>query len=326
MRKIVSLILLASLLLVCFSGCSIANNTNGEKNQNQDTTNNTNNDKEQNQDTTPNTNNSENNIPVIIEGELDKGSDLIATLVAYLEQYLTNYDLIGRTFAQKIDDIKNGIQPLHVAFDPSDYYFVCGYYNPAEDHYEFGYCCAEDYTWVGYKNETEILEYYNDTKWAVVFQINRASSIADIISKENAVPNMEHFQIYTPTFENGVNIAAPVVFDETFIYLNYPNCYLNRSSQNTSTMYYCKSIYYHPMNTIPCVYLDGEYYLSFYLYTVYSDGLRGEENNYAYSFGMYYDTLMDIMEKEKYHTIDEYERTSFYGTISFADFLNGVLK
>ena len=159
-----------------------------------------------------------------------------------------------------------------------------------------------------------------------LFQINKALTITDIVSSENNVPAMEHFQIYTPTFENGVNIATPVVFDETFIYLNYPNCYLNRSSQNTSTMYYCKSIYYHPMNTIPCVYLDGEYYLSFYLYTVYSDGIRGEENNYAYSFGMYYDTLMDIMEKEKYHTIDEYERTSFYGTISFDDFLNGVLK
>ena len=188
------------------------------------------------------------------------------------------------------------------------------------------YMSCDEYTWVGYKSETEIKEYYNDMKWAVVFQINKALTITDIVSSENNVPAMEHFQIYTPTFENGVNIATPVVFDETFIYLNYPNCYLNRSSQNTSTMYYCKSIYYHPMNTIPCVCLDGEYYLSFYLYTVYSDGIRGEENNYAYSFGMYYDTLMDIMEKEKYHTIDEYERTSFYGTISFDDFLNGVLK
>ena len=36
MRKIVSLILLCSLLLVCFSGCSLPNGANGEKKQNQD--------------------------------------------------------------------------------------------------------------------------------------------------------------------------------------------------------------------------------------------------------------------------------------------------
>ena len=312
MRKIISIILLCSLLLVCFSGCSITNNTNS--------------DKEQNQDTTPNTNNSGNNIPVIIEGELDKNSDLIATLVAYLEQYLTEYDLIGRTFAQKIDDIKNGIQPLHVAFDPSDYYFVCGYYNSSSEYGDIMYMSCDEYTWVGYKSETEIKEYYNDMKWAVVFQINKALTITDIVSSENNVPAMEHFQIYTPTFENGVNLAAPIVFDETFIYLNYPNCYLNRSSQDASRMYYCKSIYYHPMNTISCVCLNGENYLSFYLYTVYADGQRSEESDYAYSFGQYYDTLMNIMEKDKYHIKKENERTSFYGTIRVDDFLNGVLK
>ena len=312
MRKTISLLLLCSLLLVCFSGCSITNNVNG--------------DKRPNQEKSPDENDGKGNISVVIEGELEKNSDLVATLVAYLEQYLTDYDLIGRTFAQKIDDIKNGVQPLHVAFDPSDYYFVCGYYNSSSEYGDPGYRRCNEYTWVGYKNEQDVKEYYNDMKWAVVFQINKASTIVDIISKENVVPNMEHFQIYTPTFENGVNIATPAIFDETFIYLNYPNCYLNRSSQNTSTMYYCKSIYYHHLNTIACVCLDGEYYLSFYQYTVYSDGLRGEENNYTYSFGMYYDSLMNVMKKEKYHTIDEHERTSFYGTISFDDFINVVLK
>ncbi|MBQ9121693.1 MAG: hypothetical protein IJY12_04985 [Clostridia bacterium] len=294
MNKIVSIILLCCLILLCFSGCS----TDGK----------------------------DHTTPAIIEGELDKSSDLVVTLIAYLEQYLVDYDLIGRSFFQKVDDIKSGIQPLHVAFDPSNYYFVCGYYNSVQEHNEFGYCCAKDYTWVGYKNVAEIQEYYKDMKWAVVFQINKALTITDILSSKSAVPNIEHFQIYKPTFENGVNIGSPLVFNGTFIYLNYPNCYLNRFSQNTDTMYYCKSIYYHPMNTIPCVCLDGEYYLSFHLYTVYSDGQRNESNDYAYSFGQYYDTLMNIMEKDKYNLTDEYGRTSFYGTISFDDFVNGVLK
>ncbi len=300
MKKTISLILLCSLLLMCLSGCSIPNNANGSKEPG--------------------------NIPVIVEGELDKSSDLVATLVAYLDQYLTDYDLIGRTFAQKVDDIKSGIQALHVAFDPSDYYFVCGYYNPTQEHNEFNYCCADDYTWIGYKNESEIKEYYNGMKWAVVFQINRALTIADILSSENTTPDMEHFQIYKPTFENGVNVSASFKFDDTFIYLNYPNCYLNRFSQNTDTMYYCRSIYYHSMNTIPCVYLDGEYYLSFHLYTVYPDGQVSEESDYSYSFGQYYDTLMNIMEKDKYYLTDKHGRTSFYGAISFGDFLHGVVK
>lgn len=313
MNKIISIALLCSLLLICFSGCSIPNDPNGEKGSEQGSA--------------PNINDAKRNTtPVIIEGEIDKGSDLVVTLVAYLEQYLTEYDLIGRTFAQKVDDIKNGIQPLHVAFDPADCYFVCGYYDPAEEHNEFVYCCAKNYTWVGYKSEADIQEYYNGMKWAVVFQINRALTVTDIVSNERTVPNMEHFQIYKPTFENGINVSDPVAFDETFIYLNYPDCYLNRFSQNTDTMYYCKSIYYHSINTMPCVYLDGEYYLSFHLYTVYSDGQRSEESDRAYGFGQYYDTLMNIMEKDKYNLTDEDGRTGFYGTISFDDLLDRVIK
>ena len=323
MRKIVSIVLLCSLLLVCFSGCLITNNTNNDKEQNQDTTNNTNNDKEQNQNTPPNTNSSENNIPAIIEGELDKNSDLIATLVAYLEQYLTDYDLIGRTFAQKVDDVKNGIQPLHVAFDPSDYYFVCGYYNSSSEYGDIGYMSCDEYTWVGYKSETEIKEYYNDMKWAVVFQINKALTITDIVSNERQIPDMEHFQIIKPIFENGVNIAAPVEFDETFIYLNYPNCYLNRSSQDASRMYYCKSIYYHPINTIPTVCLNEQYYITKELYTIYADGTRSDGNVIS-DFGKYYDTLVNIMDTTSYSVTDEKGRTNCYGLIEINAFLNCI--
>ena len=144
MNKFISFVLLGALLLMCFSGCATWSNANGDKGINQGNT--------------PDTNNKYGDIPVIIEGELDKNSDLVVTLVAYLEQYTTQYNIRGRSFAQQIDHIKNGIQPLHIAFDPAEYYFVCGYYKPAEDHDELIYCCAKDYTWVGYKSETEIQE------------------------------------------------------------------------------------------------------------------------------------------------------------------------
>lgn len=145
MNKIISIVLLCSVLLICFSGCSIPNDPNGEKGSEQGGAPSINEDKE-------------NTTMVIIDGEIDKSSDLVVTLVAYLEQYLIDYDLMSRTFSQKVDDIKNGIQPLHVAFDPAKYYFVCGYYDPAEEHNELVYCCAGNYTWVGYKSEADLQE------------------------------------------------------------------------------------------------------------------------------------------------------------------------
>ena len=312
MNNIISFVVsLCFLLIMCLSGCSIPNNPNGGK--------------ESDKGSVPITSDDKNNtIPIIVEGEIDKSSDLVATLVAYLEQYTTQYNIKGRSLAQQIDHIKNGIQPLHVAFDPAEYYFVCGYYNPAEDHDEFIYCCAKDYTWVGYKNETEIQEYYNGAKCAVAFQINRALTVTDIISTERTVPDIQHFHIFKPTFENGVNVGEPVAFDETFIYLNYPDCYLNQFSQSTSTMYYCNSIYYHSMNTIPCVYLDGEYYLPFSMYVVYNDGTHTDERDYSYDFGEYYDALMDIMERDKYSIAGDRHAT-MYATITMKDFLNVLI-
>ena len=138
MNKIISFVLLCALLLMCFSGCTDPNDTNG--------------DKVGDQEDTP-----------FVEGELDKNSDLVVTLVAYLKQYGTMYDMISRVLFEKIDDIKSGIQPLLVAFDPNDYYFVCGYYNYSSYYRGDDYGNCEKYTWVGYKSESDVKEYYENT-------------------------------------------------------------------------------------------------------------------------------------------------------------------
>ena len=80
------------------------------------------------------------------------------------------------------------------------------------------------------------------------------------------------------------------------------------------------------MNTIPCVYLNGEYYLYFSRYTVYADGSRSEENDYTYTFGKYYDALTSVMDKDKYSVTYEDGKTKFYGTVSLDVFINDVLK
>ena len=168
-------------------------------------------------------------------------------------------------------------------------------------------------------------------KWAVVFQINKAITIADIFSSGRLVPKMEHFQIYKPTFENGVNVGVPVVFNETFIYLNYPNCYLNRFSQSTSTMYYTKSIYYHNMNTIPCVSLEGQYYIPIWLDTLTTDEIFSAQkalskDRILYDLGEYYSAIIDVMDTERYRVQPQVGYTYYYGVISLDDFVNDVVK
>lgn len=305
MKKLILLFLLSFLLLVLLVGC---NNRKIPDGTNESTPHGTSADT-----TTPE--NDQHDLPEI-EGALDKNSDLIVTLVAYLKQYWVEYDMIGKSFADKIDDIKGGAQPLHVVFNPSDYYFVCAYYNPTHEYDEGMYCCAEQYTWMKYESAAEIKEYCNDIKFVVAFQINKALSVTNILSQETAVPDMEHFQIYKPLFEGGTNKDAPITFDQNFLYLN---------NADKATIYHCKAIYNHEYITIPCSYIDGQYYLSFFLYTIYSDGRKGEESDYVYSFGEYYDALMSVMEKDKYHVTDKYERTRFYGVISFDDFVHSTI-
>ena len=345
MSKAFAIAVIFALLFGCLSGCSFLNEpiikqqieeeqkqepsqenegndipsdeNNGENNSEQE---------KEEENTPPAENNGgNNNTTVNIEGELDRESNLITTLIIYLDQYLYQYQILGRSLFQKIDHVKGGTQPLHVAFDPDNYYFVCGYYNPEEKHDESGYCCSREYTWVGYKDESEIKEYYNGVKWTVVFQVNRSLTVTDIVSNERITPDMEHFQIYTPTFEEGYNIKSSVKFDDTFIYLNYPDCELNKFSQKTDTMYYTNSIYYHSMVTIPCTYLDDGCYLTFYMYAIYSNGKQTSEWDYSYDFGAYYDVLMSAMERGNY-SIAYDDRTVIYSTVSLENFIDILLN
>ncbi len=305
MKRLILLILIISFLLLPLAGCNNKNDPTG-------TTNST---------TVDNTL----NMPTS-ERELDKNSELVLTLVAYLEQYWVEYDLIGRSLENKINDIKNGIQPLHVVFDPDSYYFVCGYYNSPFENGDVGYEKAKEYTWVKYEDETEIQEYYNGIKWAVVFQINKALTITDILSNDTAVPNMEHFQIYKPTFENGANTAEPIVFDKTFIYLDN---FLNQLDEDV--IYHSKSWYYHSNVTISCVYIDGEYYLPFYLATLEDGEIFDAQqalstNQFTYTLGEYYDAIIRVMDTEKYSVVVNEKYTYRYGVVSIDDFVNSIFR
>ena len=317
MKKLILLILVCSLLLLTVTSC-LQNNKN-EQTTPQDIT----------ESTTPVITTQEIELKPAPEtpiptGVLDKSSELIVTLRTYLKRYSRSMmsldDIVintNNTFASKINSIKNGARPIHVAFDSNSNYFVCGYFNPPDGHTETRNCCCDEYTWIGYQNENEIREYLNDMKCIVAFQINKALTVTDLLDADTDAPNMEHFQIYKPTFENGINIGAPIAFSETFIYLDEPS---------KDTIYYSISSSDHKNKTISCMCYEGKYYLSFHLHTIYDNGNREEGINVAVSFGEYYTAIVSVMKEVEYDLTGSSKGTSVYGLISFEDFVNEIVK
>ena len=338
MKKLILFLLIGSLLILPLSGCFAGNKQNEGTTPNNTTEHTTPENTKPNYNplpdettpeaTTPPENNQDNppaiiippegnqNHPPVVEGEVDKDSDLIVALLAFLEELRWDINWAHMSFADKIDSIKEGAQPLHVALDPNDYYFVCAYNSPDSEETKYEEC-----TWIRYRDETAIQEYYNGGKLAEAFQINRSFSVIDILSGDTT-PNVEHFQTYDLVFENGVNVAPSLIVNGTFICVNGFR-YLNVANDKTIYHYWGNRF---NLATIDCVRLENQYYLSFQEYVIYADGHRASEVDYTYHLNKYYDALINVVEKEKYSVTTDKGNTIFYGVISIEDFVNGVLK
>ncbi len=275
MRKTISLILLCFLLFLCFTGCTAPHN-NEEKS------------------------------PTVLQNK----DALVCALTKYLQDLFVSHDMPETSTATKIEEIKNGKQALHVGFNKSEYYFVCAYYNIGHYDEANDYCCVTNYTWVKFNNANEISEKYDDLNFVVAFQINKASLVTDIVTKNSPVPNVEHFQEYIPNFNNGFNTNGSTKFDISFVYLN---------SSNDENVYHSVSAYYNALKTLPCISVNGQYYITKELYTLYADGTRSDINVIS-DFGKYYDTLVNIMDTTSYSVTDEKGRTTFYGLIEISAF------
>jgi len=277
MNKIISFVLLCALLIMCFSGCAISNGANGDETPNKENS--------------PTENEGKDNTPVIIEGELDKSSDLVATLIKYLEHMHAENYLPETSIGTKIDKIKNEEQALHVAFNKSEYYFVCAYYNDGHNYEAKNYCCVTDYAWVKFNDADEIREKYNDFNFIVGFQVNKASSVTDIVNKDAPVPSIEHFQVYGPNFNDGSNTNDAIAFDDSFIYLN---------STDDKTVYHSISSYYHILKAIPCISIDGQYYVILLSQRGHNFNAVDLNSNHIHiEFGKYYDALISKLERHR---------------------------
>lgn len=248
-----------------------------------------------------------------------EGSDLIAELVDYLHD-LTVYITPGETknTEKKINEIKDGAQPLLVTYDASSsYYFVCGYFNPTHE-WDERYCCREEYVWVKYRNENEIQEYYDGLKIVVAFQVNRAQYVEDIFPRGKATPIMEYFMLYEPEFVDGLNVNVRAEFCDVIIYLN---------STDKSTIYYTTDKYNYYNNKLICNLYKNRYCLIVPMGTKYYDErkpdvLVDQESEY----GEYYESMMEILIPDEGVAQVGNTLIHFYGLIPIDDFVKEVLK
>ena len=298
MKKIVSVILMCSLLLICLSGCKNSNN-NGDNTEQSSTT-------------------------TVDTKRLDNESELIKSLARDLRA--TNGNGLGGQqglYAQilKIEKKEFGYKPLLVKLDPSSCYYVCGYSNNA-----FGcsgekcfvtnerrgesdsFCHAESYTWVKFDEASEIQEYYNGEKFVAAFQLNPSLEVTNILSVDEEVPDFEYFRRYIPEFKEGLNVEPAIALregEEGYIYV----------TRSDDKIIYCE---YESSSITPCIQIEGQYYIK-YLFDIGTDGLNIEED-ISVLLGEYYDGLRNVIDTQKFDR---------YGVIlieDFANFLNELIK
>ena len=246
--------------------------------------------------------------------------ELIEELEYYLYMINADFDMPEElSFSDKIDIIKSGSQALFLKFAPDDCYYVCGYYrNDKHDHSENNiYCCSEKYTWIGFNDEKKIVEQFGDESFVVAFQLNRVETCFDLLPSDKLVPDVEHIKLFTPNFENGVNIAESLVYDATYIYLN-------SSDKNTVYYYYdVVSEEHHKLKTIPCIELECQYFI---IQRIYPVDDSATDFRLGGSVGDYYDLLMDIMIVGKYSQEDDKGSTWYYGLFEINEFVDTIFK
>jgi hypothetical protein len=236
MKKIISFILICSMLLALLTGCSYFDKTGEGGNESGDIE----------TDNTNNQNNEENQKPKGEGTPIDKESNPVKSIIRFLYDKNTDHDMIAYNFGSIVYRIKNhGAQPLEATFNAFDYYYVCGYESTAEDKHLREDIRAERCEWVKFDSEAEITEYYNDAKCVFVFQFNRASSVINLLTEDDTL-SVEHFLRYEPKFQEGVNVNPPIVFDETIIYL-YGGIF---KELEDGTAYYSTSSFYNNFEAV----------------------------------------------------------------------------
>ena len=244
---------------------------------------------------------------------------LVLALTDYLENVLTSFDPTGMSVAMVLDIIKqSGGQPLHVGLDANDYYYACAYYRPAHEHAEADgpYCCAREYTWVKFEDPGQIPQTYQDMEWVASFQVNKASFCHDLSLTGGLSDGMEHYQPYTPAFEDGCNVAEPIAFEKSYVYLN---------GSSLETVYFTEGHDPNGWMGFECVEISGNYYIPIALYAENSDGSR-YDYDLEEELEAYYADIMSAMVMDAYNVRDTQGNTKYYGLLSIEDLTDMICQ
>ena len=260
----------------------------------------------------------ENNIGVLLSKE--NNIDMFSSFYVHFDE-LRSYGYaapVENSFESKIQRMKNGDRPLLVAFDPSNYYYVCAYFEVPEGHTEIGsmaYCCVEKYTWVMFEKEDDILEFYDDIPFLLAFQINKSVLVNDVLNDNSEVPQVQYFQEYKPEFANGFNKNKQIYFDKAIVYLDH---------YGKDIIYFTPPVISPEYNYLSCVKFNESYYIAIKMQSVSE---RGEFNFYELNkeMGGYYYFLKDSILDVSYSVLADNGSIIYYGLIpidSFADMVS----
>lgn len=302
--KIISVILICSFLLLCFSGCSLIDNMLAKKDVDADS-----NITKENEAPTE--------YPTEFTGiPIEKDSELISSIVDFLYNKHADHMMTSSGLPAKIHKIKSGeAQLLEIAFDPFEYYFVCGYDSNTNGSFD-GYDeeRAKNCNWFRFDSADEIPEYYNGEKCAFAFQFNAASSAVNIFDVTD-VTETHHFLEYKPKFEQGFNVNLPIAFDETILILD--GVYFN--SLNKDVAYYSTASFFDPWTTIRLIEIDGVKYLTLNRYKN-----KDEVATLEMLLEEYYEDFVRVAEIDEYEKYFPDSTTSIVSLVSFDNFVKAV--
>ena len=145
--------------------------------------------------------------------------DLIEVCITNIP--IVNLDIDYSDWSDEIDKMKSEAQPIYVAVNPNDYYFVCGYYKTSDPFESYNHSNTAEYIWIGFDSADKIPQYYNESELMCAIQINKPQICRDNISGVDLDIEVEHCQIYKPQFVEGYNVAPAVKCDDKYVYLNY---------------------------------------------------------------------------------------------------------
>ena len=243
---------------------------------------------------------------------------LIYALKTYIRHMSFSFLLLENSYEDKFNMAAESGCALYVTLDPESAYYVCAYSGSDHENEFWNQCCLDDYTWVSFSNEQDIVEEYNGEDFVVCFRIYKTLSCVNILSENNDEMDMEYFQLYWTQFAQDTNTPADLTDSQSFIYFYSKGAGEYHQRYNPYVVYHSEDIYYHKNVTLMLTEMDGTDYVRVLLKTRLPDESIRENATLKNSFGTYYDNAMDKMATGLHSVTDQDGTVREYGLLSVA--------